>query len=205
VQARPERDESRFGLDLALSGNLAALALDTFDPAAPATPRGITLRGGGQAGGGDLGANLGLLAVWRDHNFGRIGPRWHVGHELQGQVSIGAVPGVPSGFTLFGAAVSMDVFHREFGSVLGKFDWHALTAQAFANLGIPFVPGADVLQAGGGLGTGLELHPGDQNRFSVTAALAITGQDTVNLQTGAGVGSGTLTFTLTLTANLLNP
>jgi hypothetical protein len=196
----------RLGIDIAASLGLVAAAWDTFNPAAPAVPRGLALRLGGNRAAGDEGGNVALLAVWRDRNFYITGAGWHVGHELQGQLSAGVVGGVPTPFTVLGATGAIDVFHHQYSTVLGLFDWHALTAQAFANLGLPEVGGApNLAQLGGGAGTGIELHPGGQNRFSLSAALMLVGQDNINLLTGAGTGSATAVFTLTVTANLLNP
>jgi hypothetical protein len=56
-----------------------------------------------------------------------------------------------------------------------------------------------------GIGTGLELHPGGQKRVSVTAALVIMGQDSIDLVNGKQSGSGSVMFQLTVTANRLHP
>jgi hypothetical protein len=155
---------------------------------------------------GDLGASVGVIAVCRDCNIHSTPSGWHFGHEVQGQLSAGFVGGIPSNFWVAGLSPSIDVFHRQFQSVLGQLDWHALVAQAFANIAFPDNSSAnDILQIGGGLGTGLELHPGHQNRLSITAALMVVGQDSVDLRTGSGTPSGGLVFQLSVTANLLNP
>jgi hypothetical protein len=202
-----ERMKSHFGFDIAASVGSNIAALDTFDPGAPTQALAHpSLRWGGSRAAGDLGGSVGLLAVCRDCNIWHRPDSWAVGHEIQGQLSLGLVSGVPTGFTVVGPSGSIDIFHRQFDSVVGLFDWHALTAQAFANLGFPHGPGADRFgQFGGGLGTGLELHPLGQGRLSVTAALMVIGQESIDLRSHEHAGTGAVMFQLTVTANLINP
>ena len=148
-----------------------------------------------------------MLAVARDYNFRQIGSSWHFGHEPQFQITLNDQPNKPSSYFIATGTAAVDIFHRQFDTALGQMDWHALTGQVYGQLGVPYHPSEanDVGQFGTGLGTALELHPGNQNRVSITAALTAQVQDSHDFGTGTDTGSGALAFSITITGNIIGP
>jgi hypothetical protein len=206
--AAAEEDKPHFGLDVTLGGSGNLAAVDRFDPNNPATALHRPLaRWGLRPAAGDLTSSIGVIAVARDYNFRSLGSGWHLGHEPQFQLQLSDQPNMPSSYFIATGTASVDIFHRQFDTAVGQMDWHALTGQVYANLNVPYHPSEadDIGQVGGGLGTALELHPGNQNRVSITAALTAQVQENRDFSTGTDTGSGALAFSITITGNLLGP
>jgi len=210
--ARDEDERPRLGVDVAATGGVNVAAVDTFNPASPLSPGPLRLRGGGQAAAGDWSGSIGPIFVWRDFNARTLRNGWHLGHELQGGPTVGVQSGPLGPVLVIGASGGIDVFHRQFQTALGELVFHALTAQLYANLGVPLSgppggggPPAPTLGYGGAVGSGVELHPGRQKRMSVSAVLMLAGGGATDTSTGQTVQAVTTTFNLVVTGNLLNP
>ena len=63
----------RPGLDISAAGTFVPAAVDTFDPANPATPRGNQLRPGGLPGAGDVSVGIGGALVFPGRYVVRAG------------------------------------------------------------------------------------------------------------------------------------
>ena len=209
--AEPATDDGppRFGIDVTGSVGSTLGAVDTYDPNKPDTPRAPSGRPGFDPKAGDVGGGVGVSLLARDFNATHVG-RFNIVHEPGGSVGLG-ISGTPHGITLSpGIGGGMDVFHYQVKKAVGLIDWHALSAQAYANLGIPIstdsTPSANPsLSYGGGLGSGLELHPGKQNRFSVSAVLLTTVGGVTDLKTLQTVPAFAATGNIVFTFNVLNP
>ncbi len=205
-------ERPRLGIDVSATGGVNLAAADTFNPASPLSPGPLRLRGGGQAAAGDWSGSIGPIFVWRDFNARTLRDGWHLGHELQGGPTVGVQSGPLGPVLVIGASGGIDVFHHQFQTALGDLDFHALTAQLYANLGVPLSgpPGggpapAPALGYGAAVSSGVELHPGHQKRMSVSAVLVLAGGGATDTSSGQTVPAVTTTFNLVVTGNLLNP
>jgi hypothetical protein len=163
------------------------------------------LGGGGlrspSLGQGDLGGNVTAIFVYRNWNARTFGDHWHFLHEPQ--ITIGG--GFGSDVSGHGdVAIAADLLHHSWDTGIGQFDWHALSAQIGG--GGAYTGEAGLRGEGSvGLGSGVEWHPGNQNRFSITAALNITGNVGFDNDQHRYVFNAAATPTLGFTWNIVGP
>jgi hypothetical protein len=204
-------DQPRFGMDVTLGGSANMVALDTVDPSnLQAPPHRLQLRAP-DARAGDFGVNGALAFVWRDKNFRNLSNGWHLLHEPTITIGAAYAPNALGGALTPGVSIGADIFHRQVSTAIGQLDFHALQTQIYGNLGIPLqgetagMPNDMTAGFGAGVGTGVELHPGSQNRFSVAAYLAINGGGTTDLSNGNTTFGMAATANIVFTGNIIGP